>query len=135
MKTHKYKVGKRVVIRHGACGAMMGAITKLTRYPVRKPGQIARATYTVRGDDGIIYPLLGIDKESTIGNICTKDTKLGHIIDYKSDYEDLERPRDDKYRIHTLAILKGICKKRSLKTSGRKADLIKRLVDWDDINP
>ena len=133
MKTHKYKVGKRVVIRHGACGAMMGDVTTLTWYPT-KPHQKPRATYTVRGDDGLIYPLLGIDKESDVGNICSKDTKIGHIIDYKSDYEDLERPKDDKYRIHNVSVLRELCKKKGLPKYGSKAVLIERLVAWDRIN-
>jgi hypothetical protein len=136
MKSHKYKAGKRVVIRHGACaGPMTGVITKLTWYPT-KATQPIRATYTVKGDDGLIYPLLGIDKESEGGNICTKDTKAGHIIERSIDYEDIKQPSSDelKYKVHGISDLRELCKKRKLAKYGRKADLIDRLIIWDKRN-
>ena len=132
MKTHKFKVGNRVVIRHGACGAMAGVVTKLTWYPV-KPHQKPRATYTVRGDDGLNYPLLGVDGESSVGNICTKDTKAGHVIERESDFEELERPKDDKYRIHNVNVLRDLCKQRKLPKYGSKNSLIERLITYDDL--
>lgn len=132
MKTHKYKVGKRVIIRHGACaGPMAGVITELTWYPV-KANQRPRATYTVKGDDGMFYPLLGVDKEGSVGNICTKDTKAGRVIERSTDFEILERPRDDKYRIHNLTVLRDLCKQRKLPKYGSKSTLIMRLVAHDD---
>jgi hypothetical protein len=133
VKTHKYKVGKRVVIRHGACGPMTGVITKLTWYPT-KVTQPVRATYTVKGDDGFIYPLLGINNESPAGNICTKDTTAGHIIETKSDFEMIEAPKDDEYRIHNVSVLRELCKKKGLPKYGTKAELIARLVARDGIN-
>lgn len=130
MRTHKYKVGQRVIIRHGACGPMAGVITKLSWYPV-KYGQKPRATYTVRGNDGFIYPLLGIDKESTVGNICSKDTKAGRVIERSTDYEPLERPQTDTYKIHKINVLRELCKKRKLPKYGTKSALIERLTNWD----
>lgn len=132
MRTHKFKVGNRVVIRHGACGAMTGVITKLTWYPV-KIHQKPRATYTVRGDDGLMYPLLGIDKESSVGNICTKDTKAGHVIERKDDYEELVRPKGDEYKSQKLDTLRDLCKQRKLPKYGSKSDLINRLVLHDEL--
>ena len=135
MKTHRYKIGDRVVIRHGACGAQTGCITKLTWYPVRV-GQSTRATYTVKGSDNLMYPLLGLDKESIVGNICTKDTKVGHVIDRSIDYEDIKQPSNDelKYKVHGISDLRELCKKRKLAKYGRKADLIDRLIIWDKKN-
>jgi hypothetical protein len=133
MKNHKYKVGKRVVIRHGACaGPMTGVITKLTWYPV-KASQAPRATYTVKGDDGLIYPLLGVDKECSVGNICSKDTKAGRIIETKYDYEMIESPKDDKYRIHNVITLRELCKKRGLPKYGSKRSLIEKLLAHDNL--
>jgi hypothetical protein len=131
VKTHKYKVGKRVVIRHGACGPMTGVITKLTWYPT-KAHQPIRATYTVKGDDGLIYPLLGIDKESPVGNICTKDTAAGHIIETETDFAVFEAPKDDEYRIHNVSVLRELCKKKGLPKYGTKAELIERLLISDE---
>ena len=135
MRSHKFKVGQRVIIRHGACaGPMTGVITKLTWYPV-KPHQKPRATYTVKGNDGMFYPLLGIDNESSIGNICTKDTKAAHIIERTDDYEELKRPTGDKYRVQRISTLRELCKQRKLPKYGNKDVLIERLVIYDELNP
>ena len=112
---------------------MTGVVTKLTRYPT-KASLPSRATYTVKGDDGYIYPLLGIDKESTVGNICTKDTKAGHVIETKNDFTMIECPKDDEYRIHNVSVLRELCKKKGLPKYGSKVVLIERLVAWDGIN-
>lgn len=127
MKTHKYQVNDRVIFRHQAVGSMSGRITSLTWYPV-KVHQKPRATYTALGDDGVVYPLLGIDKESMVGNICTKSTKAGRLLlnQHEIDTED-DKPTVCPFISYNLKDLQEKCKAANIPYYGSKKDLIRRL--------
>ena len=82
-KTHIYKTGEVVVFKHPAAGGtIMGVVSELTWYP----GVVKRATYTAKSG-GVIYPLLGVDCESEVGNILTEDTQAGRVLKHTKDEE------------------------------------------------
>ena len=68
------------------------------------------------------------------GNILSEDTKKGHVIERKEDYEVLERPKGEEYKIHNLSVLREKCKKRKLPYYGSKGAVIDRLLAWDNLN-
>ena len=83
-KSHIYKINDTVIFRHPASGGTIeGKVIKLTWYP----GNVKRASYTVKAN-GMIFPLLGIDTESDVGNIYTADTQAGRVLKSERDEEE-----------------------------------------------
>ena len=130
---YKYKVGQWVILRH-AGSYFSGVITKQTFYKAPQANAKPKATYTVKGDNGFIYPCLGVDGTMQFGNILSEDTAAGHVIERASDYVVHEAPKDEEYRIHNLNVLRELAKKRKLPYYGSKGALIDRLLAWDKLN-
>jgi len=130
MKTHKYKVGDRVIFRHASIGTpQIGTITKLTWYPCKEK----KATYTAKGDNGVIYPLLMLDAESDVGNISTEETAAGRIILRKKDVEEYKASQHTSFDHLKLKELRELCKKNGIAYYGKKAELIKLLSMKENI--
>ena len=130
---YKYKIGKRVILRHAGT-YFSGVIRNHTSYRAPQANAKTKPTYTVKGDNGFVYPLLGVDGTMQSGNILSEDTKAGHVIERASDYEVHEAPKGEEYRIHNLNVLREIAKKRKLPYYGPKGALIDRLLAWDNLN-
>jgi hypothetical protein len=130
MKTHKYKINDRVIFRHASIGSpQIGTITELTWYP----SKVKQATYTAKGDNGVIYPLLMLDTESEVGNISTKETAAGKIIHRKRDIEEYKAPEHTSFDHLKLKELRELCKKNGISYYGKKAELIKLLSMKENI--
>ncbi len=130
-----YKIGQRVILKHAGC-YFSGIVSKHTFYKAPQANAKPKATYTVKGDNGFIYPLLGVDGTMGAGNILSEDTKAGRIIERAADNEEeiYERPVDDKYKIQNLSVLREIAKKRNVPYYGSKSQLIERLIAHDKLN-
>jgi hypothetical protein len=130
---YKYKIGQRVILKHAGT-YFSGWIRNHTSFKAPQANAKTKSTYTVKGDNGFIYPLLGVDGTMNAGNILSEDTKAGYVIERASDYEVLERPKGEEYKIHNLNVLREIAKKRKLPKYGSKGAVIDRLLAWDNIN-
>ena len=130
---YKYKIGQRVILRHAGC-YFSGVIIMHTVYQAPQANAKPKPTYKVKGDNGFIYPCLGVDGTMKAGNILSEDTKLGRVVDRAEDNVVLERPKDEQYKIHNLSVLREIAKKRNLPYYGSKSQVMERLVAWDNIN-
>ena len=128
---HKYKIGAKVILRHAGSYAT-GIVTKHTTFTPNRVNAKPIYTYTVKGNNGFIYPLLGVDGTMSAGNILSKDTKAGHILE--SDMYDDEIPEADNrvvYNTYNIGTLQDLCKERKLPYYGTKKILINRLLVSD----
>jgi hypothetical protein len=128
---HKYKINDVVILKH-AGAYVKGVITKLTYFTPKKINAKKISTYTINGNTGLIYPLVGVDGTMAAGNILSKDTKAGYVLEGLQD--EVAATSDDNrivYKTYTISKLQSLCKDRKLPYYGAKRVLIDRLLLCD----
>lgn len=132
---YEYPVGAIVFLRHAGALAT-GVVSHHTQYKAAKANAKPKPTYTIKGHNGIIYPLVGVDGTMEFGNILSKCTAAQsfdvlndhNTTDPEVDSNNVENNMAKQLKIKTLKDLREMCKKNNIPYNGSKEVVIEKLI-------